>query len=95
MEMLHLFQAEKRIFESGEKLDLLHLSLEKRMAELSPESAEAGIFKENNHNFGRDKKSWLQKPAALTGKLEVSEIISPTIAFLFYEYGCLSCTCKR
>ena len=41
------------------------------MAELSPESAEAGIFKENNHNFGKGKESWLQKPAALTGKLEV------------------------
>jgi len=65
-------EAEKRIFEAGEKLDLLHLSLEKRMAELSPESAEAGIFKENNHNFGREKQSWLQKPAALTGKLEVT-----------------------
>ena len=42
------------------------------MAELSPESAEAGIFKENSHNAGKGKQSWLQKPAALTGKLEVS-----------------------
>ena len=50
-------------------MDLLHLSLEKRMAELSPEGAEAGIFKENNHLFKEQQR--LQKPAALTGKLEV------------------------
>ena len=58
------------------------------MAELSPESAEAGIFKENNHNFGREKQSWLQKPAALTGKLEVSQIIVLDITFLFYHFNC-------
>ena len=63
-------------------MDLLHLSLENRMAELSPESAEAGIFKENNHNFGREKQSWLQKPAALTGKLEVSLAFSINCMFL-------------
>ncbi|XP_065068062.1 serine/threonine-protein kinase N2-like isoform X1 [Rhopilema esculentum] len=65
-------EAEKRIFESGEKLDLLHLSLEKRMAELSPEGAEAGIFKENNHLSKEQQR--LQKPAALTGKLEITVI---------------------
>ena len=58
------------------------------MAELSPKSAEAGIFKENNHSFGKEKQSWLQKPAALTGKLEVSQIIGLKITLLFYNFSC-------
>ncbi len=45
------------------------------MAEASPETAKAGIFKENNHGVTKDQQSRQQKPAALTGKLEVSILL--------------------
>ena len=44
------------------------------MAELSPESAEAGIFSEPQGTPQREQQSKQQKPVALTGKLEVSLI---------------------
>lgn len=65
-------EAEKTLLESGEKLDLLHLSLEKRMTEISPRAAEAGIFNDNNHSSQKEQQSRQQKPAALTGKLEIT-----------------------
>eukprot|EP00794_Sanderia_malayensis_P015896 gene15896-17496_t len=65
-------EAEKRLMESGEKLDLLHVSLEKRMFELSPKGAKAGIYQENNHSSHKEEQSRQQKPAALTGKLEIT-----------------------
>ena len=54
--------------EATNKLDLLHMSLERRMAEINPAAAQAGIFNEKILPFSSNKRS---KVAGLTGTLEV------------------------
>ncbi|EDO43312.1 predicted protein [Nematostella vectensis] len=78
-----LQEAEKRFHESSQKLDLLQCSLQKLMAELSPEQAAVGIYKDERFGtppsyadrkavgLGRQQYTSITKPAALTGQLNV------------------------
>ena len=53
--------------EAKNKLDLLHMSLEKRMAETNPKAAQVGIYNEKQS----PKATPRTKPPAVTGMLEV------------------------
>ena len=63
-------QAEKTLVEATNKLDLLHMSLERRIAEINPAAAQVGIYNEKLLPSPKSRKSF--KVAAVTGKLEVS-----------------------
>ncbi|XP_057317153.1 serine/threonine-protein kinase N2-like isoform X2 [Hydractinia symbiolongicarpus] len=62
-------EAEKTLVEAKNKLDLLHMSLEKRMAEINPAAGQVGIYNEKSLPMPKSKQR--QKAAAVTGKLEV------------------------
>ncbi|XP_031561876.1 serine/threonine-protein kinase N2-like isoform X2 [Actinia tenebrosa] len=78
-----LQEAERRLQESSQKLDLLQCSLEKLMPKVSPEQAAIGIYKDEGFGtppsyadrkavgLGRQQYSSITKPAALTGQLNV------------------------
>ena len=68
--MISFFQTEKTLVEATKKLDLLHMSLERRMAEINPEAAQVGIY--NERSLPSPKSNTRQKPTAITGRLEVS-----------------------
>jgi len=61
-------EAEKTMTEAKNKLDLLHMSLEKRMAEINPAAAHVGIYNEKQSG----KATQRTKPPAVTGMLEVT-----------------------
>nr|XP_047133739.1 serine/threonine-protein kinase N2-like isoform X2 [Hydra vulgaris] len=64
-----IHETEKTLVEATNKLDLLHMSLERRMAEIDPAAAQVGIFNEKLLPFSSSKRS---KIAGLTGTLEVT-----------------------
>ncbi|KAK3753817.1 hypothetical protein QZH41_018468 [Actinostola sp. cb2023] len=78
-----LQEAERRLQESSQKLDLLQCSLQKLMPEVSPEQAAIGIFKDEGFRtppsyanrkdvgIGSQQYSSITKPAAMTGQLNV------------------------
>lgn len=63
-------ETERTLVEATNKLDLLHMSLEKRMAEINPAAGQVGIF--NEKSLPSPKSNRRIKPAALTGTLEVT-----------------------
>ncbi|XP_066928979.1 serine/threonine-protein kinase N2-like [Clytia hemisphaerica] len=62
-------EAEKTLVEATNKLDLLHMSLERRIAEINPAAAQVGIY--NEKLLPSPKSRQRLKAAAVTGKLEV------------------------
>lgn len=84
--MFVTFQAQSSLSESNQKLELLRISLEKRITELGPSSARVDLLKQeldaispNSFNTNKQHNSLKRaqsnspfaKAAALTGKLEV------------------------
>ena len=66
------------MIEATNKLDLLHMSLEKRMGEINPAAAQVGIY--NEKSLPSPKASQRLKCAAVTGRLEV---------YLLYNVCCM------
>lgn len=62
-------EAEKTLVEATNKLDLLHMSLERRIAEINPAAAQVGIY--NEKLLPSPKSRQRLKAEAVTGKLEV------------------------
>lgn len=86
--VLFVLQAEKTLVEATNKLDLLHMSLERRIAEINPAAAQVGIY--NEKLLPSPKSRNREKVAAVTGKLEVcytlvETILSKSIAKLMRE----------
>lgn len=73
-------QAEKTLVEATNKLDLLHMSLERRIAEINPAAAQVGIY--NEKLLPSPKSRNREKVAAVTGKLEVC-CFKQNVLFLF------------
>ena len=87
-------QAQTRLSESSQKLELMKVSLEKRLTELEPYSGKVEVLKEELNELMHPaysgqrlshttlhRNSPLAKPASLTGKLEVRLVCSVTFCY--------------